>query len=315
MSADLFISYAWTSDEHREWVRLLASQLHQLGYVVQIDEAVDYGASLSGFMREIAEARHVLLIVDENYVDRADKKPSSGVGIETKWISGIYNSQPATWLSVLWVRNPKRLLPAWLEGHDPKGFDFNADPGSNDFPGATQLNEIWRWIEGLPASTANAIPLPELRKRAARLERVDVLRDPGQFANPALKGRVTFRYGDHANFTIGHDEYEFKLQFSGRGSNSVYVYRDGGLKALGLINEKSSDSSTVDSFLRPGRTAEPLVGQSVVLLNFEGALCVVTIDEVQSEISDAEYVPPHVTFSYEVLNGDTEVEAPPAPLG
>lgn len=312
MSADLFISYAWTSDKHREWVRLIASQLHQLGYIVQIDEAVEYGSSLSGFMREVTEAKHVLLVVDENYVDRADNKPDSGVGIETKWISGVYESQPATWLSVLWVRNPKCLLPAWLEGHDPKGFDFNASPGTNDFPGATQLNEVWRWIEGLPASTANAIPLPEIRKRAARLERIDVLRDPGQFANPALKGRVTFRYRDHANFTIGHDEYEFKLQFSGRGPNSVYVYRDGDLKALGLITKNSFNPSTLDLFLRPGRTAEPLVGQSVVLLNHQGALCVITIDEVQSEINDAEYIPAHVTFSYEVLSADAEEELPPA---
>jgi hypothetical protein len=111
MSADLFISYAWTSDEHREWVRLLASQLHQLGYVVQIDEAVDYGASLSGFMREVIDARHVLLVVDENYVERADHKPESCLGIETDWISRVYADRPVTWLSVLWVRNPDRHLP------------------------------------------------------------------------------------------------------------------------------------------------------------------------------------------------------------
>ena len=90
MSADLFISYAWTSTEHREWVRLLAIQLHQLGYEVQIDEAVDYGSSLSGFMREVTDAKHVLLVVDENYVERANSKPESGVGIETKAISEAY---------------------------------------------------------------------------------------------------------------------------------------------------------------------------------------------------------------------------------
>ena len=77
MNADLFISYAWTSPEHREWVRLLASELHLLGYNIKIDEAVDYGASLSGFMREVTDAAHVLLVVDENYVDRADNKPES----------------------------------------------------------------------------------------------------------------------------------------------------------------------------------------------------------------------------------------------
>lgn len=192
MSADLFISYAWTSDTHREWVRLLASQIHQLGYVVQIDEAVDYGSSLSGFMREVVTARHVLLVVDENYVDRADHKPESGVGIETAWISGAYSQKPASWLAALWVRNPLRSLPAWMSGLDPKGFDFNARPAANDFPGASQLNEIWRWIEGLPASSANAVPLGELRKRSSRLERIDLLRDPSQYASPHLHGGPRF---------------------------------------------------------------------------------------------------------------------------
>lgn len=44
MKTDLFISYAWTSNEHKEWVHLLASQLHLMGYTVKIDEAVDYGS-------------------------------------------------------------------------------------------------------------------------------------------------------------------------------------------------------------------------------------------------------------------------------
>lgn len=301
MSADLFISYAWTSDEHREWVRLLASQLHQLGYVVQIDEAVDYGASLSGFMREVIDARHVLLVVDENYVERADHMPTSGVGIETKWISEVHADKPTTWLSALWVRNPKRQLPSWLNGVDPKGFDFNAKIDDNNFPGATQLNEIWRWIEGLPVSTADAIPLAEMRRRAARLERIDVLRDPGQYASPSLSGTATFRHGDHREYTIGYGEYEFKAQFSSRGQDSVYVYSDGGLKALGLITSGTYDPADVESFLRPARTAEPLVGQMVVLLNATGALCVLTIDEVQDEVNDEAYTPAHVTFSWDVL--------------
>ena len=159
MGADLFVSYAWTSPEHREWVRLLASQLHLLGYNVKIDEAVDYGSSLSGFMREVTDASHVLLVVDENYVDRADNKPESGVGIETGWISGVFTNKPATWLSVVFVRNPERKLPSWLVDHNPKGFDFNATVEKNQFPGAAQIDELWRWIEGLPADKANSVPL------------------------------------------------------------------------------------------------------------------------------------------------------------
>lgn len=302
MSADLFISYAWTSPEHREWVRLLASQFHLLGYHIKIDEAVDYGSSLSGFMLEVTDAAHVLLIVDENYVNRADSKPESGVGVETKWISGVFKNKPATWLSVVFVRNPKLKMPAWLVDHNPKAFNFNSNPGKNEFPGAAQVDDVWRWVEGLPAGKTNAVPLAEVRKRAARIERIDVLRDPAIYASPALKDRVTFRHRDHHGFTVGHAEYEFKIHFSGRGTNGVYVYTDGGLKAVGLITTATYDPSTVDAFLTPARTAKPIVGQSVVLMNPHGALCVITIDEVQPEVNTAaQYIPEHVTFTYEIL--------------
>lgn len=301
MKTDLFISYAWTSPEHREWVRLLASQLHLLGYNVKIDEVVNYGSSLSGFMREVTDASHVLLIVDENYVDRADNKPESGVGIETSWISGVFTDKPTTWLSVIFVRNPTRKLPAWLASHNPKGFNFNSNLDKNDFPGAAQIDEIWRWIEGMPVDKTNAIPLAEVRKRAARMERIDTQRDPANYANPSLKGTVTFRHRDNRDFTVGHGEYEFKINFSGRGHDSVYVYIDSGLKAVGLITTQGYDPLTVESFLKPGRTAEPVVGQSVVLMNTQGALCIITIDEVQREVNTAEYVPEHVKFSYKIL--------------
>lgn len=66
MSADVFISYAWTTPAHKAWVRLLASHLHLIGYEVLIDEDVDYGSSLSGFMKKVAETHHVLLVVDGN---------------------------------------------------------------------------------------------------------------------------------------------------------------------------------------------------------------------------------------------------------
>lgn len=298
---DLFISYAWTSPPHREWVRLLASQLHLLGYDLKIDEQVDYGASLSGFMQEVTSAKHVLLIVDENYVLRADTMPESGVGIENRWISGSFNNKPSGWLSLVFVQNSSCKVPAWLSGHNPKGFDFNSTPEKNLFPGSAQIDEIWRWVEGLPASKVHATSLADVRKRAARIERIDAQRDPANYANPALKGRVTFRHNDHRHFKVGNGEYEFKINFTNRGHNGVYVYIDSGLKAVGLITASSYDPLNVENFLKPARTAQPIVGQSVVCMNSHGALCVITIEEVQPEVNARTYVAPHVTFSYEVL--------------
>lgn len=301
MKTDLFISYAWTSDVHREWVRLIASHLDLIGYTVKIDESVKYGSSLSGFMREVIETDHVLLIVDDNYVERANNKPNSGVGIENKWISEAFTTKHSTWLSVIFVRNPERKLPNWLEGHNPKGFDFNSNPDRNEFPGSIQIDAIWRWLVGLPADKKHATPLSVYRQRIARLEHIDILRAPSHYANPALKGREIFRFKAYAHYTVGNSEYQFKIVFSACSDNSVYLYIDGGLKAVGLITAADFDPLTVNSFLTPGRYVTPAVGQKAVLLNTNGVLCVVTIDNVQREINSAEYVHPHVEFSYEIL--------------
>ncbi|MDD0976911.1 toll/interleukin-1 receptor domain-containing protein [Pseudomonas fontis] len=301
MSADLFISYAWTSDSHRSWVRMLASQLHLIGFNVILDEEVDYGESLHGFMRQVVEAKHVLLIVDENYVDRADNLPASGVGIETKWMSEVFSNKPSTWLSVIFVQNPNRLLPDWLTTYKPMGFDFNCDPEKNEFPGSLQLEDVWRWVEGLPPCKAHTVPLSVVRKRAARLERIDVRRDPARYVNPSLSGSVTFRYNDNANYTVGYGDYSFKIKFSGCNSNSVYVYTDGSLKAIGLITDPGYDRLEVESFLTLGRTVSPVVGQSVVLLNLQGNFCVISISEVQREVNEENYIPEHVAFTYQVL--------------
>ena len=176
MGADLFISYAWTSDKHREWVRLLAAQLKALGFAILIDADVDYGDDLNGFMRRVGDSTRVLLVADQNYVERADTMPDSGVGKENRWIAEQYTYHGPAWLSVLFIDNRGCRLPAWLDGRMPKGFDFNHSPSSEQqFPGAAQIEELWRWITGLPANRDSATPIAILRQRATRLEQQDLV--------------------------------------------------------------------------------------------------------------------------------------------
>lgn len=301
MKTSIFISYAWTSDKHRELVRQLATQIRWLGYTVLIDSSEKYGASLSCFMRTVTEADHVLMIVDENYVNRADHVPNSGVAIENRWLSSIFNEKPTSWLSVLYTNNPRFILPAWLTDRQPKGFNFNSCPSKEQFPGLEQIDDLWRWIEGLPADKAHALSAAQYLERLARIERIDVMRDPANYANPALEGRVTFKYKEFKCYTLGYGEYEFKVEFSGRSSDEVYVYIDSGLKAIGLITNPNFDFGDAASFLLPGRTVEPRLGQMVVMMNSLGAMAIMKIEGIQEEVNAAKYTHPSVTFSYKIL--------------
>lgn len=302
MTADLFISYAWSSDEHREWVRLLAANLKALGYDVLIDADVDYGDSLTGFMKRATQSRHVLLIVDDNYVSRANTLPDSGVGIENGWFKAEHPTKSKTWLSVMFKDNPTHSLPAWLIPEKPKGHVFNADPSNGSFPGSEQVEELWRWIEDLPANRDHATSIKTLRARSARLEKVDRERDPSTWANPATEGEIDFEYdrSPHRTYGLGCGQFGFALKVSGSGAQSVYVYKDP-IHAVGLNFSGTTSHGELAAQLTPGRNVVAHVGQQIILQNAQGALCVVDLLGVQSEVTSPDYVPASIRFRYRIL--------------
>lgn len=310
MSPQLFISYSWTNDAHRSWVRLLASHLHAVGYNVMIDEKVEYGDSLNGFMRQIQNADHVLMIVDENYVDRANNHPTSGVGYENQWIESAFNDKPdkpKNWLTALFVENPDCNLPNWLSEHNPKSFDFRARPEQGDFPGSVQIDELWRWIEGLPADKSHANKVADCMRRSARIEKIDWMRDPSTWANPKVSDTVQFKYEDAPgnSFKLGVGEYEFTLEVTSAGYDSVYVYSDK-IHSIGLVPEEHLESAPYDKRITPGRIIQPRERQGAILMNEYGHLCLVRINSVQPEVNDVDYIPPQIEFTYHILDSESQ---------
>jgi hypothetical protein len=308
VATDLFISYRWTSHAHRQWVRLLAAAIKALGYYVLIDEDVDYGDSLTGFMRQAMEARHVLMIADDAYVQRADTTPDSGVGIENRHISSVYDDRPPGWLSVMYKDNGSFVVPAWLADRNPKGFDFNAEPEGGNFPGSLQFEEVLRWLDDLPASKNYAVPVHVLRERAARIERIDVQRDPAAWRSPASSGTVYFEYNaaPGKTYLLGHGDSEFAFKVSRRTVSTVAVYADP-VKAIGVVRAgaltgRALTRTELASHLRAGRVVDAGVGDSVLLMNDRGMLCRMEIHAVHPEVeTSTEYVPAHVQFDYEIL--------------
>ena len=310
MQFDVFISYAWTDEGHREWVRLLAACLRNMGLSVGIDAKVDYGNDLDGFMRKIPESLHVLMVVDDNYVYRADNLPESGVGLENLYIRRAIDAKPEGWVAPLLVRNEKGRLPKWLEERNVKYFDFRANCEKGNFPGAEQVDDLWRWLVGLSPDKEHAVSLAILRERACRVEKIDELRDPGAWASPWLTGEsVAFSYTDapRKTMTLGSAGYSFSLSVSECGEDSVYVYSDY-VKAVGLVADGAPydglDAKAAYQYITPGRTVTPKVGQTVVLMNDGGCLCAVRLASVTRERNDGDYRKPEIVFDYRILVED-----------
>lgn len=255
-------------------------------------------------MRRVSDCKRVLLVVDQNYVERADTMPESGVGKENRWIAEVYADREAAWLSTLFVDNVSCARPAWLGDRMPKGFDFNHSPGSlQEFPGAEQIEDLWRWSAGLPANRDNETPIATLRERAMRLEQQDLRSDPAQWRSPDLVGETHFMFEDAPRHTYrwGLGESEFALEVSGHGNDSIYVLKDQ-IKAVGVIRGEVHSDAALERNLVPGRSVTPSAGESVVLMNQYGRLAVVDILKVQRESTVGHpYTAPFVDFRWRVV--------------
>ncbi len=110
-----FISYSWTSEQHREWVLKLAERLVNHGVYVVLDRwQLKPGQDKYAFMERMVtdpDIRKVLIICDRRYQENADKR-KGGVGDETLLItSEVYGRV-----------NQEKFIPIVVER------DENGDP-------------------------------------------------------------------------------------------------------------------------------------------------------------------------------------------
>lgn len=107
-----FISYSWDSEEHKAWVKSLATRLRTAdGIDVILDrwEAIP-GAQLPEFMeRAIRENNYVLIVCTPKYKQRSDDR-KGGVGYEGDIMTA----------EVMSKRNHKKFIPILRESDDSK---------------------------------------------------------------------------------------------------------------------------------------------------------------------------------------------------
>jgi hypothetical protein len=86
----VFISYSWTSEDYKAWIRDLGTQLLEDGVEVVLDQWEDLvGDDLNAYMETMVDEEavtHVLLVCDEAYQQKANKR-EGGVGTEAQIVS------------------------------------------------------------------------------------------------------------------------------------------------------------------------------------------------------------------------------------
>lgn len=119
MNKQVFISYSWDSDEHKEWVRSIADFLISRGIMVYLDQYdIKPGESFTHFMESsITKSDKVLVVLTPSYKDKSLER-KGGVGYEQQIISG----------EIMSGMDRKKFIPLIRQGKYEEGIDCALPP-------------------------------------------------------------------------------------------------------------------------------------------------------------------------------------------
>lgn len=122
----IFVSYCWESDEHKEWVYKLVTDLSE-EFEIKIDQKLPLGIELTQFMESsIANSDKVLIIATPEYKNRADNRVR-GVGYETSLITDelVTEKNKIKFIPIIRIGSKETSYPSYLGSR--KGLDMTND--------------------------------------------------------------------------------------------------------------------------------------------------------------------------------------------
>ncbi len=149
----LFISYAWTDDKHKQWVKGLAKRLRDSGVKPEFDEwglriGHDINAYMEGMVTDPTITK-VIMVVDKNYAKKADDR-EGGVGTEASIIAKEINKdkEQKKFAAIALEKDAKGNLIFPVYWGSRRGIDFS-DYNDHDSDHKS-YNELLYWIFDKP---------------------------------------------------------------------------------------------------------------------------------------------------------------------
>jgi hypothetical protein len=141
----VFISYSHESNEHKNWVLRLASDLRKQGVDAILDVwDLKLGEDVARFMEHLASVDRVVIVCSEQYARKA-AAGKGGVGYETMLVTAeILQDRGVVRFIPILRNNPSKTLPPFLRTR--MWIDFELD---EDY--STRLEELVRALHDAPA--------------------------------------------------------------------------------------------------------------------------------------------------------------------
>jgi hypothetical protein len=140
-----FISYSWDCEEHKAWVKALASKLRDQGVDAMLDRwALVLGDSLTQFMETaIRESDFVLIVLTPQYKEKSDGR-TGGAGYEGEIMTSevFIGKDRRKFIPVLRSGTWEGSSPSWLLGKF--GVDLRGDPYNDE-----QYQDLLHTLHGI----------------------------------------------------------------------------------------------------------------------------------------------------------------------
>jgi hypothetical protein len=203
----IFISYAWTNQQHENWVRQLATDLRKEGIDAILDKwDLNPGNDTLPFMEQMVNddtVKKVLMVCDKNYAEKANKRKGA-VGIETQIISKkVYEQSNQNKFAALireYDEDGNPCVPTYC--HSRFYIDFADDAAFSE-----RFKELVLWIYDKPI-----YPKPPLGPKSALLSENKIYSGTAMLQKKVIENITNGRGIAQGSIKEYFDEYHAKLE-------------------------------------------------------------------------------------------------------
>lgn len=289
----VFISYSHDTQEHKDWVLKLATQLRGHGVDAILDQFdLHIGSDLRFFMEQgLCSSAMVLCVCSEIYVDKVNSG-KGGSGYEGMIMTQelLSNANASYIIPIVRNNNSNKKVPTALGSK--LYIDFSDNAVYYD-----KYRELLEKIYGEDLKKKPPIGKNPFSSKTATEVDIKTSIEKGLYCSPTMSGSVTFRYdNNNGNYSIGSGDFLFITHWSGAANNMIYAYGKIGYK------DDCKDYPTVDQisdfdFSSSIRTI--YTGEVFVYQNQQGHFAAIKLGKVDSKSHGRHH--DEITFEYKIL--------------
>jgi len=293
----VFVSYSHDTDQHKDWVLVLATRLVANGVDIVLDQwDLTLGSDLPRFMEQgLSSAHRVLAVCTEPYVGKANAG-RGGVGYEKMILTAQLMQDVTSDRIVPVIRSNSLTAPVPIFLSSRVYIDFR-----DDLAFEPKYAELIRDIHGQGVKPRPPLGRNPFESAATSIAPI-VSFGPERYVSPTLSGTTTFDYSNNnGRYIFGAGDMAFETAWSNGGSGAIHAYNDPpSIRSVAIADDATEIDKIKDAtqYDPSSRVRTPHVGEILVWQNTAGYFLATKVLSIQ--VRDPGVTLAQVTMEYKI---------------